>query len=159
MGPLAGHWLHDTSLADCLPRLPCRSRFGAGSDYANCRRLEDTYLQLLTPPCLVFMIIVLNPLSDSELSAIFVSRFRPRLSSIQPTKECAMKMNWKKDLTQAVTLIIIFTTVEILLQKGPYSVLEILWSTSLTVIVAFFILFTVRSINWSKSKHKQNENK
>ena len=70
-----------------------------------------------------------------------------------------MKMNWKKDLTQAVTLIIIFTIVEILLQKGPYSVLEILWSTSLTVIVAFFILFTVRSINWSKSKHKQNENK
>ena len=159
MVAFAGHWLHDTSLADCLPRLPAEAVSEQAGITRIANRLAGTYLQLLTPPCLVFMIIVLNPLSDSEPSAIFVSRFRPRLSSIQPTKECAMEMNWKKDLTQAVTLIIIFTTVEILLQKGPYSVLEILWSTSLAVIGAFFILLTIRSINWSKSKHKQNENK
>lgn len=66
-------------------------------------------------------------------------------------------MVWKKNLYTAVVVVVIFFLIEIMLQKEPYSVLDIFISTAASGAIAFLFL-TVLGRFIGKPKNKQNEN-
>ena len=62
-------------------------------------------------------------------------------------------MNWKKDLPKAFVVIVVLTIVEVLLQKGPYSIVKIIMSTTGTMMIFLLIRFIFFSFKRSKTKN------
>lgn len=67
-------------------------------------------------------------------------------------------MEWKRDLKQILIAVFAIFVIEVLLQKGPYSIIEIFVSTALTGFVGYFILTVIGRFLESKQKNKKNEN-
>jgi hypothetical protein len=51
--------------------------------------------------------------------------------------------HWKEDLRQVVVILVIMTTIEAVLQKGPYSLIQIIQETAMNVLAAYTVLFLI----------------
>lgn len=67
-------------------------------------------------------------------------------------------MTWKKTLKQVLIMTVAISLAEVLLQKGTYSVLNIIMSTGSTVLAAYLLLAIIDNLIKSKSKINKNEN-
>jgi hypothetical protein len=67
-------------------------------------------------------------------------------------------MKVKKDAIQVGSVVVVVTIIEVLLQKGPYSLIDIIADTTLTGLLAFILIVIIRAFLEAKRKKKQNEN-
>lgn len=68
-------------------------------------------------------------------------------------------MNLKKDAIQVASVIVVVVIIEVLLQKGPYSLIAIISDTTLKGLLAFISIIIIRTFLEAKRKKKQNEKK
>lgn len=64
-------------------------------------------------------------------------------------------MEWKRDLTAYFSVVVIVSIIEILLQKGPYSVVAIFFNMAATASVGLIIVLLIRYFKGSQSKKKE----